>query len=95
MSFNRWVMNHLDRAIAIALAGVGLIAIVMGWLGVSRVTLPTEQISYLASGGVLGLFLLGISGTLWLSSDLRDEWRKIDDTEAALRDVAEAIREAK
>lgn len=95
MSFNRWVTNHLDRAIAVGLAVVGFIAILMGWFGVSRVTLPTEQISYLASGGVLGLFLLGVSGTLWLSSDLRDEWRKIDDTEAALRDVAEALRESR
>jgi hypothetical protein len=25
-----------------------------------------------------GLFLLGLAALLWLSADLRDEWRKLD-----------------
>jgi hypothetical protein len=47
-------------------------------LGVSRSGLPAEQIPYLASGAVLGLFALGVGATLWLSADLHDEWRKLD-----------------
>jgi hypothetical protein len=28
---------------------------------------------------VAGLFALGAAATLWLSADLRDEWRKLDE----------------
>ncbi len=93
MNFNRWIVNNVDRAIAVGLAVLGLLAVVLGWFGVSRVSLPAEQLSYMASGGLIGLFLLGVGGTLWLSADLRDEWRKIDDTEAVLREVASELRE--
>jgi hypothetical protein len=41
---------------------------------------------YIISGGVGGLFFLAVGGTLWLSADLRDEWRKLDAIDAAIRD---------
>ena len=78
MDFYRWVRTQWDRAAAIALVVVGLILLILGWVGVSGVTLPTEQIPYLASDGLLGIFALGVAATLWLSADLRDEWRKLD-----------------
>jgi hypothetical protein len=62
----------------------GIVALLIGWFGVSDATLPTQQISYLASGGLFGLFLLGAAATLWLSADLRDEWRKLDDIHQAV-----------
>jgi hypothetical protein len=67
-----------DRAAAVVAGVLGLVALLLGWLGVSRSGLPAEQIPYLASGAVLGLFALGVAATLWLSADLRDEWRKLD-----------------
>ena len=59
-----------------ALAGAG--ALFVGWLGVSGSRVQVEMLSYIVSGGLAGLFLLGIAGTLWLSADMRDEWRKLD-----------------
>jgi hypothetical protein len=61
-----------------------LVVLLLGWRGVRDAELATQQIPYLASGGLIGLFLLGLGGTLWLSADLRDEWRKLDDIHAAL-----------
>jgi hypothetical protein len=78
MDFYRWMKCQWDRAAAVAAAILGLVALLVGWLGVSRSGLPAEQIPYLASGAVLGLFALGIGATLWLSADLQDEWRKLD-----------------
>jgi hypothetical protein len=78
MDFSRWLKCQWDRAAAVVAGVVGLIALLVGWLGVSRSGLPAEQIPYLASGAVLGLFALGVAATLWLSADLRDEWRKLD-----------------
>ena len=44
------------------------------------------QLPYIISGGIGGIFLLGVGATLWLSADLRDEWRKLDCIEEALRE---------
>ena len=80
--------NHLksqwDRVLAIALAFVGGIVLLVGWIGVSGASLVTEQVPYLASGAVVGLVLFGVATTLWLSADLRDEWAKLDDIYTAL-----------
>jgi hypothetical protein len=83
----RWVKNQSDRTIAIVLTVVGLVSIYLGWRGVANHALPSEQIAYLASGAVLGIFVLGIAATLWLSADMRDEWQKLDA-------LAEQIRRA-
>lgn len=71
--------NQWQRILAVAGAALGAIFLIVGWFGVSGSDLTTEQIPYLASGGVGGLFLLGLAATLWLSADLRDEYLKLDD----------------
>jgi hypothetical protein len=78
MDVYRWLKGQWDRACAVLSVIVGALALLVGWLGVSRSSLPAEQIPYLASGAVFGLFALGIGATLWLSADLRDEWRELD-----------------
>lgn len=85
MDFYTWLKAQWDRAAAIAALVVGVVALIVGWTGVSDATLPTEQIPYLISGGLVGIFALGIAGTLWLSADLRDEWRKLDEIHAVLK----------
>jgi hypothetical protein len=67
-----------DRVGGLALVLVGLGVLIAGCAGVSAATETVDQLSYLISGGIFGLFLLGLGGTLWLSADLRDEWRKLD-----------------
>jgi hypothetical protein len=79
MDWYRWLKNQWDRVAAVVAVVAGLAALVLGWWGVSGATLPAQQIPYLASGAVFGLFALGIGCTLWLSADLRDEWRRLDD----------------
>jgi hypothetical protein len=78
MDIFKWLRNQWDRSAAVAAVVFGVVALVLGYLGVSRSTLATQQIPYLASGGLAGLFALGLGATLWLSADLRDEWRKLD-----------------
>lgn len=67
-----------DRAGALVFIAAGAIALLIGWLGVSSTTYPSEQIPYVVSGALTGLFLLGVGIMLWLSADLRDQWRRID-----------------
>ncbi|WP_198547376.1 hypothetical protein [Streptomyces jeddahensis] len=79
------VRSQWDRLTAAATGVGGAVALIVGWHGVSGTPYPAEQLPYLASAGFGGLFLLGVSTALWLSADLRDEWRKLDRIEQALR----------
>ncbi|MGP3950020.1 hypothetical protein [Streptomyces sp. 7N604] len=83
------VRSQWDRLTAAGTGVAGAVVLIVGWHGVSGTPYPAEQLPYLASAGLGGLFLLGISTALWLSADLRDEWRKLDRIEQALR-AAEA-----
>jgi len=64
----------------------GVISLVVGYARVSNSSLLAEQTRYIVSGGIGGIFLLGLGATLWISADLRDEWRKLDRIEGALAD---------
>jgi hypothetical protein len=85
MDYMRWARAQWDRVGAALAAVGGLLALLLGWIGVSGSAYPAGQLPYVVSGGLLGIFLLGVAGTLWLSADLRDEWRKLDRVEDALR----------
>ena len=74
-----------DRISGWALIALGALALLLGWLGVSDTPLPSEQIPFVVSGGLVGIALIGVGATLLISADLRDEWHKLDDIDAALR----------
>lgn len=79
MSTSRWLRNQWDRTTAVVAALIGLVALLLGWIGISGADLATAQLPYVVSGGIFGLFALGVGATLWLSADLRDEWRTLED----------------
>ena len=61
-----------DPRLPLALvAGVcGAAALLIGYFGVSGTLDPAKQLPYLISGGVGGLFLLGVAAALLFSADL-------------------------
>jgi hypothetical protein len=73
-----------DRTVAAGLVLGGLVAVIVAWVLASGTILTFEQIPYLMSGGLIGVCLVAIGATLWLSADLRDEWRKLDRLEQAV-----------
>lgn len=84
MDLMTWMRSQWDRLTAAAVLAAGVIALVLGWYGVAGTPYPAEQLPYIISAGIGGLFLLGISSALWLSADLHDEWRKLDRIEQAI-----------
>jgi hypothetical protein len=78
MSFLRWARVQWDRVAAWVAIALGGLFLIVGWQRVADEALTARQIPYILSGGIGGLFLLGLGGILWLSADLRDEWRKLD-----------------
>jgi hypothetical protein len=90
MDLLRLLRVHWDRVTAWVLVGAGVVAMIVGWVGASATPYTPEQIPYMLSGGLGGLFLLGVGAMLWLSADLRDEWRKLDRIDEALRKLGPA-----
>ncbi|MCU1692668.1 MAG: hypothetical protein JWM64_1759 [Frankiales bacterium] len=82
-----YFLTQWDRTMAWVAVSLGLLALLVGWIGVSRTGYVFEQMPYVVSGGIGGLFLLGLGAMLWLSADLRDEWRKLDVLEQVLREL--------
>jgi len=92
MKVRTYVKAQWDRVGAWALIGIGFIALLVGWLGISGTTILAGQMPYIVSGGMFGLALIGVGGMLWLSADLKDEWRKLDAIHDELRtEVAEPV----
>ncbi len=73
--------------LAIVAVAAGAIALFAGYLGVSGTLDPAKQIPYLVSGGVGGLFLLGLAAALLFSSDLSTARREVRE----LRDVVDRM----
>ena len=73
----RWARTQWDRVSAVTCAVAGAVALAVGWVRVSGEVYPAAQIPYVISGGLVGIFLVGVGGVLWLSADLRDEWREL------------------
>jgi hypothetical protein len=84
MKLTEFLRSQWDRASAVLAAVGGAICLYLGWRGVSGSAYPAAQIPYIISGGLSGVFLLGLAGILWLSADLRDEWRKLDDIQETI-----------
>lgn len=66
-----------DRVGSWAAIAAGAVTLLLGYLGISNTPHVAAQLPYIISGGLFGIFLLGVGGMLWLSADLRDEWREV------------------
>jgi hypothetical protein len=84
-----WARLQWDRVLAAGATLAGAILLIVGWVHVSGTGFVSEQLPYLASEGLGGVFLLGVGGMLWLSADMRDQWRELRGIRARLD--AEAV----
>ena len=72
-------MGHhvTDRAIAVACIAGAVIVLIVGYLGISDTPYVAEQLPYFISAGAGGIVLCAVAGMMWVSADLRDEWREL------------------
>jgi hypothetical protein len=80
----KYLRLQWDRAGAVIALVAAVIVLLVGYVGTARTEYIAEQIPYLISGGLVGMMLLTVAAVLWISADLRDEWRKLDRIERAL-----------
>jgi hypothetical protein len=81
-----WVRAQWDRVGAGLALAAGVLCLVLGYIGVSGTEYVSKQIPYVVSDGLTGIFLLGVGTMLWLSADLRDQWRELRGLRAMLRE---------
>jgi hypothetical protein len=77
MNLMTFVRQQWDRVGAWVFIAAGALTLLLGYIGISGTPHVAAQLPYLISGGLFGIFLLGIGGLLWISADLRDEWRAL------------------
>ena len=93
MELIKWLRLQWDRALGVLAMVVGIVLLVIGWVEVSGTEFVSEQIPYVVSAGLGGVVALLIGGTLWLSADLRDEWRALNRIDQQLTEGDELIEE--
>lgn len=93
MELLRWLRLQWDRALGVAAMVVGIGLVIIGWIQVSSTEFVAEQIPYVVSAGLGGLVALLLGGTLWLSADLRDEWRALNRIDEHLTGDDERVAE--
>jgi hypothetical protein len=85
-SWKLFVRAEWDRILAYLLIAAGAVLVLVAWIGVSGTAFVANQLAYIASGGIGGLYLLALGLALLMSADHHDEWRTLDAIEGALRD---------
>ena len=93
MDFKRFLRAEWDRVAGYAFVLAGAVALVFGFVGVRTAADVIDEISYLVTGGIGAIFLLGVGATLLLSADLHDDFRKLDRVEAKLDAIHLALVE--
>src|SRR2546423_9205968 len=85
--FWRWVGRATRPVVGWVLAGLGVIAILIGYLGISRESLVAKQLPYLISGGIGGIALVGAGAALIATEDLRRFRARLDRLAAMVGDL--------
>lgn len=88
MNITAFFRTQWDRAGAWICIAAGAVVLFAGWWGISGTTEVGRQLPFIISGGLFGVFLLGLGGMLWVSADLRDEWRELWAIRSALAAIA-------
>src|SRR3954469_17884247 len=89
--FWRWVWDSLRPVLGYVLMGFGLLALFLGWYGVSGESVVAKQLPYLASGGLLGLALVVLGGRFMTMQDLRRDSGRLDRLETMVNELHAAL----
>jgi hypothetical protein len=88
MKIGDWLRLEWDRLGAVSAGLLGVVTLIIGYVKISGTPYPAEQLPYILSGGVVGIGLLGLAATLWLSADMKDEWIMLDTISENLKELA-------
>lgn len=79
--FWRWAGQATRPVVGWVLIALGGLAILLGYLGVSREALVAKQIPFLVSGGITGMVLVAVGAFFLGTEDLRKQLVRLDQIE--------------
>jgi hypothetical protein len=89
--FWRWVWDSVRPVLGYVLVALGLLALLIGWYGVSGESVVAKQLPYIASGGLLGVALVALGGRFMLIQDLRRDSNRLDQLETMVNELHAAL----
>ena len=89
--FWRWVGRATRPVVGWVLTGVGALALLVGYLGISREAIVAKQIPYLISGGIGGLALLIIGAVFLSTEDVCRDAARLDRLERMVEELHAAL----
>jgi hypothetical protein len=89
--FWRWVWESVRPVLGYVLVALGLLALLIGWYGVSGEAIVAKQLPYIASGGLLGVALVVLGGRFMLIQDLRRDSNRLDRLETMVNELHAAL----
>lgn len=87
----RWLVAHRRLALSVASGSLGFICLVLGWWGVTNTVQVADQLTYIASGGLFGLFLLGVAAIAYWGEQREREVSHLIEMQLYLSAIAESL----
>lgn len=85
--FWHWVWSAVRPVLGWVLAGLGALALFLGWYGVSGESLTSKQLPYLVSGGLTGIALVVIASVFLATDDVRRQLSQVDELRRKVDDL--------
>ena len=85
--FWQWVWSAVRPVLGWVLAGLGALALFLGWYGVSGESLTSKQLPYLVSGGLTGIALVVIASVFLATEDVRRQLSQVDELRRKVDDL--------
>src|SRR5579885_1083578 len=79
--FWRWVGRATRPVVGWVLVAIGVVMIVVGYIGVAHQVLVAKQIPYLVSGGILGVAVVGVGVMFIATEQVRHDADRLDHLE--------------
>jgi hypothetical protein len=86
-----WVWDSVRPVLGYVLVALGLLALLIGWYGVSGESIVAKQLPFIASGGLLGVALVALGGRFMLIQDLRRDSNRLDRLETMVDELHAAL----
>jgi hypothetical protein len=89
--FWRWVGKATRPVVGWVLTGIGVLLLLIGYLGISREAIIEKQLPYLISGGIGGLVLVIVGAVFLGTEDLRRDSGRLDRLEEMVAELHRAL----
>ncbi|HWC34062.1 MAG TPA: hypothetical protein VG650_04450 [Mycobacteriales bacterium] len=82
-----WLVEGIRPYLGYVFIAAGLIALFIGWWGVSGTALVAKQLPYIASAGLVGVVLVAIGNRIFMTNDLRRDSGRLDRLEQMVAEL--------